>query len=50
LNQQNLGDFDTKGFNPVQRRHASTATPEYARHQRIQEWGMTVTAGIKGEF
>lgn len=45
-----FGDFDTKGFNPVQRRYATTATPDYARYQRIQEWGMTVTLGIKGEF
>jgi outer membrane receptor for ferrienterochelin and colicin len=45
-----FGDFDTKGFNPVQRRYASTSTPDYARYNRIQEWGITVTAGIKGEF
>jgi TonB-dependent receptor len=45
-----FGDFDTKGFNPVQRRYATPTTPDYARYQRIQEWGMTVTAGIKGEF
>ncbi|MEI6465403.1 MAG: TonB-dependent receptor [Verrucomicrobiota bacterium] len=45
-----VGDFDTKGFNPVQRRYATADTPDYARYQRIQEWGITVTAGIKGEF
>jgi iron complex outermembrane recepter protein len=45
-----LGDFDTKGFNPVQRRYADPATPDYAKYQRIQEWGITVTLGIKGEF
>lgn len=45
-----FGDFDTKGFNPVQRRYADPATPDYAKYQRIQEWGITVTLGIKGEF
>ena len=45
-----VGDFDTKGFNPVQRRYADPATPDYAKYQRIQEWGITVTLGIKGEF
>jgi len=45
-----FGDFNTKGFNPVQRRYASPDTPDYAKYNRIQEWGITVTAGIKGEF
>lgn len=45
-----VGDFDTKGFNPVQRRYADPATPDYARYNRIQEWGITVTLGLKGEF
>jgi hypothetical protein len=34
----------------VQRRYADPATPDYAKYQRIQEWGITVTLGIKGEF
>ena len=45
-----FGDFDTKGLNPVQRRYASPDTPDYAIYNRIQEWGITVTAGIKDEF
>ena len=37
------------GFNPTTLRYAPT-TPVYARSQRYQELGSTITLGVKGQF
>lgn len=38
-----------RGFQDEQLRYAEN-TPDYAKHQRLMDWGVSVTVGIKGEF
>ncbi|MDB6094992.1 MAG: catecholate siderophore receptor CirA [Verrucomicrobia bacterium] len=46
-----ISDFDkNNGFVDELFRYGSESTPQYARSQRYQEWGMRAALGIKGEF
>jgi len=46
-----LSDFLGGGFKDVQRRYPDGGTtPEYARFQRVQEWGYAATVGVRGQF
>lgn len=45
-----VNDFLEGGFNETQKRHTGAGTPGYAQYQRIQEWGMTASLGLKGNF
>lgn len=45
-----LTDFDKGGYHDVLKRYSAKTTPDYARYQRIQEWGINAVLGLKGEF
>lgn len=45
-----VNDFLEGGFDEIQKRHTGGGTPGYAQYQRIQEWGMTASLGVKGDF
>ncbi|MBL9206108.1 MAG: TonB-dependent receptor [Opitutaceae bacterium] len=46
-----ISDFFGGGFKDVQRRYPDGGTtPEYARFQRVQEWGYAATVGVRGQF